>query len=131
MPWLLPFDDDELEGTIGTDEDDLELDETTGVEDGVAEDVPLTIVVHTERETQVWLFSQPQPLAVFAHSGMIVPYQLHCWPPLLLLLELLTTAVELLERTGVLDGATELVTVPEQIEPVMVGTSAEPPRLST
>ena len=66
-----------------------------------------------------------------------MPYQLHCWPPLLGTLELLATGVELmLEReeltTGTLDGADELATtVPEQILPVMVGTSVVPPRLST
>jgi hypothetical protein len=61
-----------------------------------------------------------------------VPYQLHCWPPLLGTLELLTTGLELLDTGGTLDGADELATtVPEQILPVMVGTSAEPPRLST
>nr|ACY24857.1 hypothetical protein [uncultured organism] len=48
-------------------------------------------------------------------------------------LELLTTGVELREElvVGMLDGADELVTVPEQILPVRLGISAEPPRLST
>jgi hypothetical protein len=62
-----------------------------------------------------------------------VPYQLHCSPE--------TTGVLLLEREDVvatLEGAElvvatdELVVVvPEQILPVSVGTSPEPPRLST
>jgi hypothetical protein len=63
-----------------------------------------------------------------------VPYQLHCSPE--------TTGVLLLEReevvTATLEGAElvvameELVVaVPEQILPVSVGTSPEPPRLST
>jgi hypothetical protein len=64
-----------------------------------------------------------------------VPYQLHCWPPLLITLELelLTIGVELREElvVGTLDGADELVTVPEQMLPVTVGISAVPPRLST
>lgn len=66
-----------------------------------------------------------------------MPYQLHCCPPLLirLELELLTTGAELLEReettVGTLEGADELAVVLEQILPVMAGTSAEPPRLST
>lgn len=64
-----------------------------------------------------------------------MPYQLHCWPPLLITLELelLTTGVELREElvVGTLDGAAELVTAPEQILPVTLGISAAPPRLST
>lgn len=61
-----------------------------------------------------------------------MPYQLHCWPPLLGALELLTTGVELLDTAGTLDGADELVTaVPEQILPVTVGISPLPPFLST
>ena len=111
------FDDEELDGITGVDEEDFELELTIGTELELIgfDDDPFTIVVHTARETQVWLFSQPQPLAVFAHSGMMVPYQLHCWPPLLLLVELLTTVTVLRERTCVLDVATELVTVLEQI----------------
>ena len=64
-----------------------------------------------------------------------MPYQLHCWPPLLITLELelLTIGVELREElvVGMLDGADELVTVPEQMLPVTFGISAVPPRLST
>lgn len=64
-----------------------------------------------------------------------MPYQLHCPPE--------TTGALLLEReevvTVALEGVDELViatdelvvVVPEQIAPVSVGTSAEPPRLST
>lgn len=64
-----------------------------------------------------------------------MPYQLHCWPPLFITLELelLTTGVELREElvAATLDGTDELVTVPEQMLPVIFGISAEPPRLST
>jgi hypothetical protein len=61
-----------------------------------------------------------------------VPYQLHCWPPLLGTLELLATGLELLDTGGTLDGADELVTtVPEQMLPVMLGISVAPPFLST
>ena len=63
-----------------------------------------------------------------------MPYQLHCWPPLLITLELALLATELRDElvTVTLDCTEELdVTVPEQILPVRVGISAEPPRLST
>lgn len=63
-----------------------------------------------------------------------MPYQLHCSPE--------TTGALLLEReevvTATLEGAALVVAtdelvgvVPEQILPVSVGTSPEPPRLST
>lgn len=29
--------------------------------------------------TQLALFSHPQPLVVILHTGVIWPYQLHCW----------------------------------------------------
>jgi hypothetical protein len=64
------------------------------------------------------------------HNGCKEPYQLHCSPEIIgvLLLER-----EVLVATETLEGADELVTggVPEQMLPVKVGTSAEPPRLST
>ena len=57
-----------------------------------------------------------------------MPYQLHCSPE--------TIGALLLGReelvTGTLDGAAELVGwLPEQMLPLNVGISAEPPRLST
>ena len=62
-----------------------------------------------------------------------MPYQLHCWPEL--------AGILLLEReeevlvVGTLEGeeAAELVVTgePEQMLPVSVGVSAEPPFLST
>lgn len=97
----------------------------------IVEDELPTILLQVERAIQLLLFSQPQPLWVLTQRGKSVPYQLHCWPPLLITLELelLTTGVELREELVV--GADELVTVPEQILPVRLGISAVPPRLST
>ncbi len=116
---------DELLGI--TDERELEL--------GAMLEDPPTTLIQVEREIQLLLFSQPQPLWVLTHSGYKVPYQLHCCPPLLITLELelLRIGVELREElvVGMLDGADELVTVPEQILPVTLGISAAPPRLST
>lgn len=113
---------DELLGT--TDERELELGAILLAE------LP-TMLVQVEREIQLLLFSQPQPLWVLTQRGKSVPYQLHCWPPLLITLELelLTMGVELREELVV--GTDELVTVPEQILPVTLGISAVPPRLST
>jgi hypothetical protein len=119
----------------------LELDVAGTLELAGAEldDSPTTLV-QVEREIQLLLFSQPQPLCVVTHKGYKVPYQLHCCPPLLFAelelteLELTTTGTELLERdelvVGTLEGVEETA-APEQIAPVTVGISAEPPRLST
>jgi hypothetical protein len=83
------------------------------------------------REIQLRFCSQPQPLWVVAHKGYKVPYQLHCWPPVLLLLD----DAGALELAGTLlvtlDAAEELVTAPEQTAPLTVGVSAEPPFLLT
>jgi hypothetical protein len=126
---------DELLGA--TDERELGATELVVATDellAMLEDPPTTLI-QVEREIQLLLFSQPQPLWVLTHSGYKVPYQLHCCPPLLITLELelLRIGVELREElvVGMLDGADELVTVPEQILPVTLGISAAPPRLST
>ena len=55
-----------------------------------------------------------------------MPYQLHCWPPIVGVLEeeLGALLVGLLLATL---EAEELVTPPEQTAPFTVGVSAEPP----
>lgn len=66
------------------------------------------------RETQLWLFSHPQPLAVFWHNGIGEPYQLQYspLPPLeeldeLLLDEELELLLELEELEELLDELVE------------------------
>lgn len=71
-----------LEDELLLDEELLELEL---LEEELLEeppDEPLTIPYgagwpeQVLRETQLWLFSQPQPLAVFWHNGIGEPYQL-------------------------------------------------------
>src|SRR5690606_39175154 len=87
-------------------------------------------------------------LAVFAHSGVVLPYQLHAWPPTATELEDergvelgrteetggVEEACALDELRGALDGATLEagaleVTVELHTAPVMVGTCALVPPL--
>ncbi len=141
-PGQASYDDaDELDLDVEGIELTVELDELRGILDElrmtleeltvIVEDEPPTILLQVERAIQLLLFSQPQPLWALTQRGKSVPYQLHCWPPLLMVLELelLSTGVELREELVV--GTDELVTVPEQILPVRFGVSAVPPRLST
>ena len=53
---------------------------------------------------QFLLFSQPHPLAVVTHTGYKVPYQLHCWPPAVLLELAAELAVELVATEDELDA---------------------------
>ena len=58
------------------------------------------------------MFSHPQPLFVILHTGVIWPYQLHCWAVAALdAAELgveLATADDLLELATELDATAEL-----------------------
>ena len=82
-------------------------------------------------EIQLRFCSQPQPLWVEVHKGYKVPYQLHCWPPVVGVLEDEFGARLVGVLLATLD-AEELVTPPpEQTAPFTVGVSAEPPFLLT
>lgn len=75
------------------------------------------------RETQLWLFSYPQPLLVFSQTRVGVPYQLHCCTQPSDELDELATE---LDGADELTGDDELCTVPEHTAPFTTGTSAAP-----
>lgn len=69
---LLPklLEEDLLEGGIELEEDRIELEDGLELELGTTLlDDPPTIFVQVEREIQLLLFSQPQPLWVVTHNG--------------------------------------------------------------